>query len=136
MTERKAQRPSKLGGRFSRKDIIPSRKSFVWNNGRPEAKGGKRDDLIMSMAFLTWIRDNIHGGVYNTPDLTAAMIGAMRLSRSTNTQIPGASKNPEHVPARSLGTFGQAQRLYVMQLPNGQYVDLMAEMGMFVPRRR
>ncbi len=110
--------------------------TFIWNNGRPEAKGGKRDDLIMALAFLVWVRDNIYGGVYNTPDLTAAMIGAMRLSRSTNTQIPGASKNPEHVPSRALGAFGQASRPYVMQLPNGRHVDLMAEMGMFVPRKR
>lgn len=109
--------------------------TFVWNNGRPEAKGGKRDDLIMAMAFLTWIRDNIHGGVYNTPDLTAAMIGAMRLTRSTNMQIPGASKNPEHVPVRAMGSFGRGVHPYTVQLPNGRHIDLMAEMGMFVPRR-
>lgn len=109
--------------------------TFVWNNGRPEAKGGKRDDLIMAMAFLVWVRDNLYGGVYNTPGLTAAMIGAMKLSRSTNTQIQGASKNPEHVPIRSMGAFGSGIRPYVIQLPNGRHVDLMAEMGMFVPRR-
>jgi len=110
--------------------------TFIWNNGRPEAKGGKRDDLIMAMAFLVWIRDNLYGGVYNTPGLTAAMIGAMKLSRHTNVQIPGASKNPEHVPVRSLGTFNSPIRPYVVQLPNGHHIDLMAEMGMFAPRRR
>lgn len=109
--------------------------TFIWNNGRPEAKGGKRDDLIMAMAFLVWVRDNLYGGVYNTPGLTAAMIGAMRLTRSTNTQIPGASKNPEHVPVRAMGTFGSGVRPYTVQLPNGRHIDLMAEMGMFIPRR-
>lgn len=111
--------------------------TFVWNNGRPEAKGGRRDDLIMAMAFLAWVRDNIYGGVYNTPDLTAAMIGAMRFSRTSNAQIPGASKNPEHVPVRAMGAFGSSARPYTVQLPSGQYVDLMAEMGMgtFIPRR-
>lgn len=109
--------------------------TFIWNNGRPEAKGGRRDDLIMAMAFLVWIRDNLYGGVYNNQDLTAAMIGAMKLNRTHNTQIPGASKNPEHVPARAMGAFGSTTRPYMMQLPNGRYVDLMAEMGMFAPRR-
>lgn len=109
--------------------------TFIWNNGRPEAKGGKRDDLIMAAAFAAWVRDNLYGGVYNTPGLTAAMIGAMKLTRSTNTQIPGASKNPEHVPVRAMGTFGSGVRPYTVQLPNGRHVDLMAEMGMFIPRR-
>ena len=110
--------------------------TFIWSNGRGEAKGGTRDDLILAMAFLAWVRDNMFGGVYSTPDLTAAMIGSMKLSRSTNTQIPGASKNPDHVPIRALGAFGSGVRPYVIQLPNGGYVDLMAEMGMFAPRRR
>ena len=110
--------------------------TFIWNNGRPEAKGGKRDDLIMAMAFLVWIRDNLYGGVYNTPGLTAAMIGAMKLNRTTNVQIQGASKNPEHVPARAMGGgFSAPIRPYTVQLPNGQYIDLMREMGMFAPRR-
>jgi hypothetical protein len=109
--------------------------TFIWNNGRPEARSGRHDDLIMAAALAIWIRDNMYGGVYNTPDITAAMIGAMRLSQTANTQIHGASKNPDHVPVRSLGTFGNPQRPYVMQLPNGKYVDLMHEMGMFIPRK-
>lgn len=110
--------------------------TFIWNNGRPEAKGGKRDDLIMAMAFLVWVRDNLYGGVYNTPNLTAAMIRSMHLSKTSNTQIMGASKNPEHVPVRAMGSFNSPIRPYVVQLPNGHYIDLMAEMGMFAPRRR
>ncbi len=109
--------------------------TFVWNNGRPEARGGRRDDLIMGAAFAAWVRDNYYGGVYNNSALTAAMLGAMRLSRTQNTQIHGASKNPEHVPVRSLGVFNAPIRPYVVSLPNGQPVDLMREMGMFVPRK-
>lgn len=109
--------------------------TFIWNNGRPEAKSGRRDDLIMAMALLVWVRDNLYGGVYNTPALTAAMIKAMRYGRTQNTQIPGASKNPEHVPSRAMGVFTSPKRPYMHQLPNGQYLDLMAEMGMYAPRR-
>jgi hypothetical protein len=109
--------------------------TFIWNNGRPEAKSGRRDDLIMAMAFLVWVRDNLYGGVYNTPALTAAMIKAMQYGRTQNTQIVGASKNPEHVPSRAMGVFTSPTRPYMHQLPNGQYLDLMAEMGMYAPRR-
>ena len=109
--------------------------TFVWNNGRPEARGGKRDDLIMAAALAILVRDNLYGGVYNTPELTAAMIRAMHVSSTQNTQIHGASKNPEHVPVRAMGVFNTPMRPYVHQLPNGRYIDLMAEMGMFTPRK-
>lgn len=109
--------------------------TFVWNNGRPEARGGHRDDLIMAAALLVWVRDNFYGGVYNDPQITAAMIKAMHIGRTQNTQIHGASKNPEHVPVRSMGVFSAPMRPYVQQLPNGRYIDLMAEMGMYVPRK-
>lgn len=109
--------------------------TFVWNNGRPEAKGGHRDDLILAAAFAVWIRDNLYGGVYSSPDLVRAMVQAMKMSRTQNTQIHGASKNPEHVPSRTLGTFATVSRPYMVELPNGRRLDLMAEMGMFAPRK-
>ena len=32
-------------------------KTFVWNNGRPEAMRSYNDDLIMSCAIGCWVRD-------------------------------------------------------------------------------
>jgi hypothetical protein len=113
--------------------------TFVWNGDRAEARSGKRDDLIMAMALAVWVRDNIYGGVYNTPGLAAAMMNAMKINRTQNTQVQGASKNPDHVPVRSMGTFNisTSARPHVVPLPSGRgYIDLMAEMGMYVPRRR
>lgn len=115
--------------------FLSEMQTFIWNNGRPEARTGKHDDLIMAAALAVLVRDNLYGGVYNTPDLTKAMLGAMHLNKTVNTQVHGASKNPEHVPVRSLGVFNTPPRPYMMQMPNGQYVDLMAEMGMFTPRK-
>ncbi len=115
--------------------FLSEMQTFIWNNGRPEARHGKHDDLIMAAALAVIVRDNLYGGVYNTPDLTKAMLGAMHIGRTVNTQIHGASKNPEHVPVKSLGVFNTPPRPYVMQLPNGRYIDLMAEMGMFTPRK-
>ena len=115
--------------------FLSEMETFIWNNGRPEARSGKHDDLIMAAALAVWVRDNLYGGVYNTPDLTKAMLGAMHIGRTVNTQVHGASKNPDHVPVRALGVFNTPARPYVMQMPNGRYIDLMAEMGMFTPRK-
>lgn len=122
---------------FKSMRFLNEMETFIWNNGRPEASSGKHDDLILAASMAVFVRDNLYGGVYNTPDLTAAMINAMKLDRTTNTQVHGASKNPDHVPVRSMGVFNTVARPFVMQLPNGRYIDLMAEMGMgvFTPRK-
>jgi hypothetical protein len=120
---------------FHSSRFLSEMQTFIWNNGRPEARSGKHDDLILAAALAVIVRDNIYGGVYNTPDLTAAMIRAMHVVKPVNTQIHGASKNPDHVPVRAMGVFNTPSRPYVMQMPNGRYIDLMAEMGMFTPRK-
>lgn len=109
--------------------------TFIWQNGRPEARGGRRDDCIMAAAFAVWIRDNLYGSVYNSPDLVKAMIGAMRLNTTRNTHINGASKNPDHVPFRALGVFGTGVNPYRITLANGQKIDMLAEMGLYAPRK-
>ena len=109
--------------------------TFVWNNGRPEARGGRNDDLIMAAAFAIWIRDQFYGAHYSTPDLASALIRSMHVGRTTNVQVQGASKNPDHVPGRSLGTFSTPTNPYVVRMPDGRYIDMAAEMGMYVPRK-
>jgi len=109
--------------------------TFIWQHGRPEARGGYRDDCILAAAFAVWIRDNLYGSVYSSPGLVQAMLGAMRLNRTKNTQIAGASKSPDHVPFRSMGVFGTGVNPYKVTLSNGQKVDILAEMGMYVPRK-
>lgn len=125
------------GTRISSNRFKSEMETFVWNNGRPEARGGRRDDLIMAAAFASWIRDNLYGGVYGSPQLAQAMVNAISFRQTNNTQIHGASKNPDHIPSRALGVFGDfGARPGMVQLPNGRGIDLLAEMGMaFVPRK-
>lgn len=123
------------GLRISSPRFRSEMETFIWNNGRPEARSGRRDDLIMAAALLVWVRDNFYGNVYNNAEITQAIIAATKLSRTQNTQIHGASKNPDHIPVRSMGVFNAPVRPYVVQLPNGGYVDFMREMGMFIPRK-
>ncbi len=32
-------------------------KTFIWNNGKPQAMRSYNDDLIMSLAIACWVRD-------------------------------------------------------------------------------
>lgn len=109
--------------------------TFIWQNGRPEARSGRRDDCIMAAALAAWIRENLYGSVYNSPDLIRAMMGAIRLDQTRNTQIHGASKSPDHVPYRAMGVFGTGVNPYRLTLANGVKVDMLSEMGLHGPRR-
>ncbi len=109
--------------------------TFLWNNGRPEARHGRTDDLIMSAALGVWIRENHFGAQYNSQDMARAMMNATHMTKTNNMQIQGASKNPEHVPGRMLGTFGTARNPYVMEMANGKKIDFYGLMGMYVPRK-
>jgi len=39
--------------------VINEIRTFVWNNGRPQAMRGYNDDLVMSLAIACWIRDTV-----------------------------------------------------------------------------
>jgi len=65
-------------------------KTFVWNNGKPEAMRGYNDDLVMSMAIACWVRDTALVSNQRDADYKKALLGAMTTSRTTlNTSIPG-----------------------------------------------
>lgn len=109
--------------------------TFIWNNGRPEARHGRTDDLIMAAAIGVWVRENHFGDFYSTPDMTRAMLAAMKVVRTNNVQIQGASKNPDHVPGRMMGSFATQRNPYVLELGDGKRIDYAAEFGMYIPRK-
>lgn len=114
-------------------------KTFVWHAAKPEAKYGCRDDLILATAIAVWIRENIFGGVYSNQSVVEALARSIKVNVTKNTQIHGASKNSDLVPARSMGQFSGNRVQYMHQLPNGKYIDIMKEfgfgMGVFIPRK-
>ena len=70
--------------------LLNELKTFIWNNGKPEAMRGYNDDLIMSMAIACWVRDTAL--VTNQRDLeyNKAFINSVMTTRTTlNTAIPG-----------------------------------------------
>ena len=65
-------------------------KTFVWNNGKPEAMRGYNDDLIISMAIACWVRDTALITNKRDLDYKKALLGAItKNSTPFNTNIPG-----------------------------------------------
>ena len=70
--------------------LLEEIKTFVWNNGKPEAMRGYNDDLIMAMAIACWVRDTALVGDKREMEYRKAMLAGMTKSSSTfHTAIPG-----------------------------------------------
>jgi hypothetical protein len=72
------------------KRIYNEMKTFVWQNGRPQAMRGFNDDLIMSFAIGCWVKDtaftvNEREVAYKKAFLTTMTQATTKL----NTAIPG-----------------------------------------------
>ena len=70
--------------------LLNELKTFVWNNGRPEAMKGYNDDLIMSLAIACWVRDTALFVNKQEIEYKKAFIGSMITTGKTlNSNIPG-----------------------------------------------
>ena len=70
--------------------LLSEMRTFVWNNGRPEAMRSYNDDLIMACAVACWVRDTVLAT--NQRDLEYSKIMAGAIVKSTNeldTRIKG-----------------------------------------------
>ena len=86
--------------------LVDEIRTFVWQNGRPQAMRGYNDDLVMSLAIACWVRDtalvaNKRAEEYNKACLDAMIMSNTRIS----TKIPGQSgynRNLDHDKGRKL----------------------------------
>jgi len=70
--------------------LLGELKTFIWQNGRPQAMRGYNDDLVMSLAIGCWVRDTVL--IENQRDIqyNKAILNTISKSNSTiNTSIPG-----------------------------------------------
>jgi hypothetical protein len=105
------------------KRMLEELKTFIWNQGRPEAMRGYNDDLIMSAAMGAWIRDTFLSTSFVTTDVNKRLISGITLESHVNTQIDGASKDPRFVMQRALGVFKKPENPLKVRLPGGQVTD-------------
>ena len=65
-------------------------KTFVWNNGRPQAMRSYNDDLIMAFAIGCWVKDTAFAESQRDAQYQKAILNSMKKSDSImNTAIPG-----------------------------------------------
>ncbi len=70
--------------------LINELRTFVWNNGKPQAMRGYNDDLIISLAIACWVRDTALMTSQRDIEYKKAILSSM-ISANTqmNTSIPG-----------------------------------------------
>ena len=76
--------------------LFSETKTFIWNNGKPQAMRSYHDDLIMSLAIACWVRDTALEVSEKEVLYKKAMVGAMYSTGKTiNTAIPGMKEYSE-----------------------------------------
>jgi hypothetical protein len=69
-------------------------KTFIWNNGKPEAMRGYHDDLVMSLAIACWVRDTALITNQRDIEYKKSFLNSMIKSNSIlDTTIPGMTGN-------------------------------------------
>jgi len=65
-------------------------KTFVWNNGKPQAMRSYNDDLVMSLAIACWVRDTVITASKRDARYAKAMLDGMIFTNTKlNTTIKG-----------------------------------------------
>jgi hypothetical protein len=65
-------------------------RTFIWNNGKPEAMRSYHDDVVMSLAIVCWVRDTALEVSQKDVEYRKAMIDGMYMRKNTlNTTIKG-----------------------------------------------
>lgn len=65
-------------------------KTFIWKGNRAQAMKGYNDDLVISMAIGMWLYDVSAEYSKNTKGINQAMLDAMKMTRNTYDDMPGA----------------------------------------------
>jgi len=65
-------------------------RTFIWNNGKPQAMRSYHDDIVMCLAILCWVRDTALEVSQKDMEYRKAMIDGMYMKKSImNTTIKG-----------------------------------------------
>lgn len=111
--------------RLHSKRLAGEARTFIWENGKPQAMKGYNDDLMISAALGCWIKDTFISPGELGANLDRILIDNMKVFGHLNTEINGATKNPDIVPQKALGVFTsnnpQPMRL---DIPGGKSISL------------
>ena len=111
--------------RLHSKRLAAEARTFIWENGKPQAMKGYNDDLMVAAALGCWIKDTFISPGELGANLDRILIDNMKVFGHMNTEINGATKNPDIIPQKSLGIFtsNNPQPLR-LDIPGGKSVSL------------
>jgi hypothetical protein len=99
-------------------------RTFIWDNAKPQAMKGYNDDLVMAVALGCWIKDTFISPGEMSANLQKTLIENIKVFGHVNTEIKGASKNPEHVKQQTMGVFTTTNQVpTAIKLPGNRVVD-------------
>ena len=65
-------------------------KTFVWQNGKPQAMKNHNDDLIMACAIGCWVKDTAYAVNQRAAEYQKAFLSSLKSTENKlNTAIPG-----------------------------------------------
>lgn len=109
---------------FRSKRTVKEAETFIWENGKPQAMKGWNDDLMSSAAQACWIRDTFIMPGEKTAATDRLLLENMRLYGHVNTEIKGASKDPNFVQQQTMGVFTTQNPLPTkIRMPGNRVVD-------------
>lgn len=77
--------------------MLNEMKTFIWNNGRPEAMRSYNDDLIIAASIACWVRDTALVQNQRSTEYQKAFLDSMTTSKSVlSTTIAGMSGFKSH----------------------------------------
>ena len=72
-------------------------KTFIWNNGKPQAMRSYNDDLVMSLAIACFVRDTALEVNKRDVEYQKAILDSMYMrGKEMNTAIPGMREHQKN----------------------------------------
>jgi hypothetical protein len=104
-------------------------KTFTWRGNRAQAMKGHNDDLVMSLAIATWLYDASADYSNNTKVLNDAMLKAMKMTRNSYDDMPGAitEGRPHSSKSRDPRTQPDSYKRNKLTGDSGKKVQIMKD---------
>ena len=104
-------------------------KTFAWKGNKAQAMKGYNDDLVMSFAIGVWLFDTSDGYGKNSKLLNEAMLKAMKMTRNTYDDMPGAitEGNPNSTTPRDPRTDPDGNKRKNLSSEWNKKIQLMKE---------
>jgi hypothetical protein len=102
------------------KRLLEEMRTFIWEKGKPQAMKGYNDDAMLAAAIACWVKDTFISPGSQAITMSQRLLENIGMTGHTTKDVPGATKNPDHVTQRLLEPFittGNAAQPYSIRIP-------------------